>query len=137
MAALFVAASMLWPSSASAAGPESSRPTLRCGWFDNPTPGNAWLIDRDAQWVVGVQGGHQAEGDWPDFLPNEWVSTNRSYGYGCACLRVMADPESHEIRRILSAKSRPVAACKNDPAPETWANFVAWITEKNLSRMSQ
>ena len=28
-------------------------------------------------------------------------------------------------------------ACKNDPAPETWANFVAWITEKNLSRMSQ
>lgn len=27
-------------------------------------------------------------------------------------------------------------ACKNDPAPETWANFIAWITEKNLSRLA-
>lgn len=116
MAALLVAACVLWPGPAPAAGGEPSRPLLRCGWFDNPTPGNAWLIDRDAQWVVGVQGGHQAEGDWPEFRPNEWVSTNRSYGYGCACLRVVADPETHQIQRILSAKPRPVAACKNDPA---------------------
>lgn len=28
-------------------------------------------------------------------------------------------------------------ACRNDPAPETWADFVAWITEKNLSRLAQ
>ncbi|MFT3725587.1 MAG: hypothetical protein QM773_18615 [Hyphomonadaceae bacterium] len=27
-------------------------------------------------------------------------------------------------------------ACKNDPAPETWANFIAWIAEKNLSRLA-
>jgi hypothetical protein len=28
-------------------------------------------------------------------------------------------------------------ACKNDPAPETWANFIAWIAEKNLSRLAE
>jgi|JI6StandDraft_1071083.scaffolds.fasta_scaffold539165_1 hypothetical protein len=92
------------------------KPQLRCGWFSNPTPGNAWLVDRDAEWVVGIQGGHQAEGDWPEFRNGEWVHFNRSYGYGCACLNVIADRESLEVKRILSAKPRPLEACKKDPA---------------------
>lgn len=87
---------------------------LRCGWFENPTPGNAWLSDRHGQWVVGVQGGHQAEGDWPQFPETEWVSTNRSYGYGCACLRVVADASTLTIERILSARPRPLKACRDD-----------------------
>jgi len=29
----------------------------RCGWFSNPTPANAWLWDREAEWIIGVQGG--------------------------------------------------------------------------------
>ncbi|HNC22106.1 MAG: DUF4087 domain-containing protein [Candidatus Accumulibacter phosphatis] len=93
----------------------AGKPVFRCGWFDNPTPGNAWLTDRDAQWIIGTQGGHQAEGDWPEFQPGEWISTNRSYGYGCACMSVIADTSLHEIQRIVSAKSRPLSACKKDP----------------------
>jgi hypothetical protein len=30
----------------------------RCGWFSNPTPGNAWLKDRDGEWTIGTQGNH-------------------------------------------------------------------------------
>jgi hypothetical protein len=37
-----------------------------CGWFENPTPGNASLQDRTGEWVIGIQGGHQDEGDWPE-----------------------------------------------------------------------
>ena len=40
---------------------------MRCGWFSNPTPGNASLYDRDGEWIIGVQGGYQADGDWPAF----------------------------------------------------------------------
>ena len=91
-------------------------PATRCGWFDNPTPGNAWLTDRQGRWVVGIQGGHQADGDWPDFPDDQWVSTNGHHGYGCACLQVIVDPRSHEIRRILNARPRPLEACEHDPA---------------------
>jgi hypothetical protein len=92
------------------------KPALRCGWFENPTPGNAWLTDREAKWIVGIQGEHQAEGDWPEFSSREWVAANRSHGYGCACLRVVVDQGTHEVRRILSATSRPLAVCRGDPA---------------------
>src|SRR5688572_15850301 len=67
----------------------------RCGWFSNPTPANASLHDRDDEWVIGVQGGHQAEGDWPSFAPKQWVETNGHYGHGCACLRVKVERETH------------------------------------------
>jgi len=88
----------------------------RCGWFENPTPGNAWLNDRDGQWVIGVQGGHQAEGDWPEFKPSQWVRTNNDYGYGCACIKGVANDETHEIVSIRSAHARPLAACRKDGA---------------------
>ncbi len=96
------------------APPALSGPELRCGWFDNPTPGNAWLTDRQAQWVIGIQGGHQADGDWPDIPDAQWVFTNGHYGYGCACLRVLVDPRTHEIQRILHATARPLKACEQD-----------------------
>lgn len=48
----------------------------RCGWFSNPTPGNAWLTDRDGEWTISVQGGYQAIGDWPEFKPKDWKITN-------------------------------------------------------------
>ncbi|HVP09346.1 MAG TPA: DUF4087 domain-containing protein [Burkholderiales bacterium] len=89
---------------------------LRCGWFENPTPGNATLADRDGEWTIGMQGGNQAEGDWPRFRKGEWVATNRSYGHGCACLKVVADPATREVKRIVSAKARPLKACREDKA---------------------
>jgi Protein of unknown function (DUF4087) len=86
----------------------------RCGWFEKPTPANAWLIDRDGQWIIGTQGGHQAEGDWPNFKDSQWVKTNINYGYGCACLKVMANQRTHEITRIRSAQARSLDACRRD-----------------------
>ena len=63
--------------------PAGDKAELRCGWFSNPTPANASLYDRDDEWIISVQGGHEAEGDWPSFSPKQWVETNVHYGYGC------------------------------------------------------
>jgi len=92
----------------------------RCGWFSNPTPANASLHDREAEWVVGVQGGHQAEGDWPSFGPKQWVETNVHYGYGCACMTVEVDRESGKVLKINSARARPLSACRRDKALKRW-----------------
>ena len=98
--------------------PPGSAPTrweTRCGWFLNPTPANAWLDDKEGEWIIGAQGGYQAEGDWPAFKPRQWVITNSgSYGYGCACLRVRVNHETHEVLEIKSAYARPLAACRKD-----------------------
>lgn len=87
---------------------------MRCGWFSNPTPGNASLFDRDGEWIIGVQGGHQADGDWPEFGPNQWVKTNVNYGYGCACLRVRVDRQEMEVMAIESGKAQPLSKCRRD-----------------------
>ena len=92
----------------------------RCGWFSNPTPANASLHDRDGEWIIGVQGGHQAEGDWPDFGPKQWVETNVHYGYGCACLQLSVNKETHEVLEIKSAHARPLTACRRDRALRKW-----------------
>jgi len=92
----------------------------RCGWFSNPTPANAWLNDRDAEWLIGAQGGYQAVGDWPDFQPRQWVETNLHYGYGCACLRVRVNHETHEVIEIVRARPRPLSDCRNDRSLRRW-----------------
>lgn len=96
------------------AQPKANATRTLCGWFDNPTPGNASLTDREDEWTVGMQGGHQAQGDWPTFKPKHWVRTGSSYGYGCACLVVMADAATHEVSRIVSARSQALTVCRND-----------------------
>jgi hypothetical protein len=103
-----------------AAGAPAPRAETRCGWFDNPTPANATLHDRDDQWIVSVQGGHQAEGDWPSFGPKQWVETNGHYGYGCACMNVRVDRESGRVLEIVSARARPLSACRRDKALKRW-----------------
>lgn len=88
----------------------------RCGWFINPTPANASLEDRDGEWIVSVQGGHQAEGDYPEFSDDDWVKTNVNYGYGCACMKVRVDYKTHRVLEIASATAKPLSACRKDPA---------------------
>ena len=91
----------------------------RCGWFENPTPGNAWLSDRDRTWIIGTQGGHQADGDWPAFGDDQWIVTNgSSYGYGCACMSVRADADNGHVLRIDDARALPLSRCRADPALE-------------------
>lgn len=94
----------------------------RCGWFSNPTPANQWLYDRDGEWTIGVQGGHQAEGDWdwPEFKAGQWVETNGHYGYGCACFQLRVDKETHRVLEVKSARARPLSACKKDRALRKW-----------------
>ena len=86
----------------------------RCGWFDNPTPGNASLHDREDEWIIGVQGGHQAEGDWPEFGPKQWVETNVHYGYGCACMSVTINRRDQTVTQIFSARPVPLRQCRAD-----------------------
>ncbi len=102
-------------------GPTAAAPSLRaaetrCGWFENPTPANAWLVDADREWTISVQGGYQAEGDWPEFSKSQWVKTNVNYGYGCACMRVTSDSSKGRIIRILTAYAKPLSACRKDKA---------------------
>ncbi|MGO1073088.1 DUF4087 domain-containing protein [Lysobacter sp. CA199] len=90
----------------------------RCGWFVNPSPANAWLIDRDGEWVVAMQGGHQADGDWPPpIAEKEWVQYGgNSYGYGCACMKVRTDRKHMRIERIVSSQGKTLAQCRRDRA---------------------
>ena len=91
----------------------------RCGWLSNPTPGNIWLDDRDGEWIIAIQGGYQLEEDWawPAFKKGQWVITNAgSHGYGCACLQMRADKETNRVLQIKSARPRPLAACRKEPA---------------------
>jgi hypothetical protein len=99
--------------------PRDSEPLIaetRCGWFYNPTPSNAWLTDRDGEWTIAVQGGYQADGDWPDFKDNQWVKTNINYGYGCACMKVTTDKADKRILTIHSATAKPLSTCRKDKA---------------------
>lgn len=89
----------------------------RCGWYSNPTPGNHWINDKDGEWIIGTQGGNQAEGDYPpEFSDDQWVKTNGYYGYGCACLRVIVDRKEKRIVKVISGNAKPLSACRNDPA---------------------
>lgn len=93
----------------------------RCGWFVNPTPANAWLLDRHGEWTIAVQGGYQAEGDWPQFSDSQWAKTNGNYGRGCACLDVEVDQASKKVLRILKSQAKPLSSCRNDkslPKPQ-------------------
>jgi hypothetical protein len=98
-------------------GPASGAPSRLCGWFDNPTPGNASIYDKSGEWTVGVQGGRQAEGDWPTFKPAQWARRgNGSYGYGCACITARVDAGERDVLAIVSSEAKPLANCRRDKA---------------------
>ena len=87
-----------------AAAKSDAKTALHCGWFDNPTPQNASLTDRDGEWL-------------PKFKPSQWARTHAgSYGYGCARFRVSVDKEASLITHIASAYARPLSACRDDNA---------------------
>jgi uncharacterized protein YqjF (DUF2071 family) len=88
----------------------------RCGWLHNPTPANWWLVDRDGQWTLSTQGGPSAPG-WEDLggaRSSQWVETNGSYGYGCACASMRIDRRSGDVLEIRSISPRPLKACRAD-----------------------
>ncbi|WP_145518434.1 DUF4087 domain-containing protein [Yersinia mollaretii] len=93
----------------------------RCGWLDNPTPSNLWLIDKDAEWTISKQGGHIALGidKIKDFPDDQYIHTNGNYGYGCACLVVDVDKTNKVITTIYGAKNIDISQCQNDKKIKT------------------
>ncbi|MDA8522730.1 DUF4087 domain-containing protein [Acidovorax sp. NCPPB 4044] len=109
---------LIWASACNvAAATASSDTATRCGWFDNPSPSNVTLVDKDGEWTIGMQGGHQAKGPWPAFPKARWVATGTgSAGYGCACLKFSARAGTQEVTQIFSARSLPLETCRRDKA---------------------
>jgi len=101
---------------------DASAAERRCGWYANPTPGNLWLIDKDASWTITSQGeadGPDAAGadKAPDFNPRQFVETNvpgSGYGYGCACMTVETDAGNQRIRKVFAGDILPLARCRAD-----------------------
>ena len=107
-------------------GSEEPRFETRCGWFVNPTPANIWLYDREGEWTIAVQGAYQLESEWawPDFKPGQWVQTNGNYGYGCACMRMQVDKETHKVVAVKSSRARPLSACRRDRSLRKWKRML-------------
>lgn len=94
----------------------------RCGWLENPTPGNWWLKDAHGLWIISAQGGPYAEGveKLPQPQPDRFVATNGQYGYSCVCLTGAFDVHAQTMTRVELARTSPLSVCKNDkalPAP--------------------
>jgi hypothetical protein len=88
----------------------------RCGWLDNPTPANYFFTDADASWTIMVQGGRPPVGfdNLPLIDANNFVETNGSYGYGCACLNVVTNARTRHITLIAGGHQLPLKTCLRD-----------------------
>jgi Protein of unknown function (DUF4087) len=88
----------------------------RCGWIDNPTPGNWSLDDKNGTWYLGAQGTDPIDGMEliPDMENKQWVRTNGSYGYGCGCLTMDVNHKNRQVIRVLSARQLPLKICRAD-----------------------
>ncbi|WP_348530057.1 DUF4087 domain-containing protein [Rhizobium sp. RU35A] len=110
----------------------------RCGWVQNPTPGNFWLDDREGSWTILTQG-DRAEPEGIDALPDlsagEFVETNGHYGYACACMLKRTGPrcESPASTACSNCPSRNAAMTGRFHAPATEAPASRRITEAMVS----
>ncbi len=118
---LFVVATVL-AGQANRESPQGDLFETRCGWFSNPTPGNISLYDRDGEWIIGIQGGHQVKGDWewPVFRPKQWIATNVHYGYGCACFEMKVDHLTHHVTEIRNSHAKSLKSCRQDRSLKKW-----------------
>lgn len=89
----------------------------RCGWLDNPTPGNWWLTDSEGQWTLATLGGDAVPGmeNMPDMTAGEWVLRNGSHGYGCACALLVTRLSDRKVLRIGWVKQLSLETCNTDP----------------------
>jgi Protein of unknown function (DUF4087) len=89
----------------------------RCGWVENPTPGNYWLTDRDGSFTILTQGSDVEPAGidlMPDFSAGEFMKTNGNYGNACACMSVDVDKAEMRVTKIYSVKQLALAQCRND-----------------------
>ena len=88
----------------------------RCGWIQNPTPSNWWLVDKQATWIMMTQGGSEPAGfdHVPDISTKDYVRQNGNYGYACACLNGDFDKASSKMTRLYAFRQLPLKTCRND-----------------------
>lgn len=114
-----------------AATPLVAAPENRCGWIQNPTPGNYWLDDRDGTWIITTQGMDDEPlgmENFPDISTGDYVAVNGSYGYTCGCITAETTRETDRqssatgrITAVYSVKLLPLNKCLADrklPKPE-------------------
>lgn len=108
--------SLLYLMAAALAAGAPATAERRCGWLDNPSPANWWLIDRHGEWLIGQQGGYQAPGmdEMPDMSKFGKVTQGGNYGSTCACMVATTDRASERITRIFSARPVPLRQCRLD-----------------------
>lgn len=91
----------------------------RCGWLENPSPANLWLIDSDSEWTISVQGRGFADEASMEKMPvideNEFVRTNGNYGFSCVCLDVKTDKQSSEVLEVYGGEQLLLKKCLEDP----------------------
>lgn len=100
----------------------------RCGWLENPTPGNWWLNDKDGSWTISAQGGYSVPDksldNLPDIKDSEFVRTNIHYGYTCACMSVTVDKQNNLVTAIHNkGKQLTLKKCLEDrnlPGRNDW-----------------
>ena len=94
----------------------AARAETRCGYVNNPTPGNYWLIDSQGEWIMVSQGKERDPGmdQVPDLSEHDFVKTNGAYGYACGCISGDFDAAAMQVAKIASFKQKPLAACRKD-----------------------
>ncbi|MBP7242587.1 DUF4087 domain-containing protein [Amaricoccus sp.] len=107
------------PARAETTAPAGPAGENRCGWLVNLTPGDWWLVDRHATWVLSSQG--NAEGPaatgldrLPETRPPDYIEEGSGHGYGCACLNMIVDPATELVKQVLDGRALPLATCQND-----------------------
>ncbi len=98
----------------------------RCGWIQNPTPGNYWLDDGEGSWMMMAQGSDQEPlgmENMPDFTTGDFVKTNGYYGYACGCIQAETERSAAfgdgfvgVITAIYSVRQLPISQCRADAA---------------------
>jgi hypothetical protein len=94
----------------------------RCGWLENPTPGNWWLKNSLGLRIISAQGGPYAEGaeKLPEPTPERFVATNGHYGYSCACVSGIFDDHAQLVTRLDATRVLALSVCRGDktlPSP--------------------
>ena len=99
----------------------TSAEEVRCGWLDNPTPANVWLVDKEGTWVLSTQGvQNPLSDDSIDLIfqafdnKSEYVRTNGNHGFSCACLTLETDKSDHSVTHVSKSKQLDLKRCLED-----------------------
>lgn len=88
--------------------------TLRCGWLEKSMTSGVKITDNDGVWTIRTGKDGIANDDLPILDSDQWVATSSNEGYGCVCLRVVANVSAHEVVELISSSPKSLLACRND-----------------------